>query len=149
MATSITPADLTVTITEAVQLNGSDKGSSNVLTITDVTEVDNRIVNVGTAETDIIGFGSANGQGSFVRTDVKYIRITNLDDTNYVTLGVSKDSDETFFVKLEAGKSFILGCDDIEANTNGAASTSFVEADAISAKANGAAVDLEYFVALT
>ena len=43
MATSITPADLTVTITEAVQLNGSDKGSSNVLTITDVAEVDNRI----------------------------------------------------------------------------------------------------------
>jgi len=149
MATSITAADLIVTITESVTLAGSDRGSSTQLTITDVTEVDSRIINVGTSETDIIGFGSANGQGSFIRTDVKYIRITNKDDTNYVTLGVSKDSDETFFVKLEAGKSFILGCDDIEANTNGAASTSFVEADAISAKANGAAVDLEYFVALT
>jgi hypothetical protein len=149
MATSITPADLTVTITEAVQLNGSDKGSSNVLTITDVAEVDNRIVNVGTAETDIIGFGSANGQGSFVRTDVKYIRITNLDDTNYVTLGMSKTGADTFYIKLEAKKSIMLGNDDLEVDASGGASSAFVEADNISAKANGAAVDLEYFVALT
>jgi hypothetical protein len=149
MATSITPATLTVTINESVILNGYERSGTNTLTIASVTEVDNRIVNVGTSEVHIIGFGSANGQGSFVRTDVKYIRITNKDDTNYVTLGVSKTGADTFFVKLEAGKSFMLGNDDLEVDASGGASSAFVEANNISAKANGAACDVEYFVALT
>jgi hypothetical protein len=50
MATSITPATLTVTITESVTLNGSDRGSTATLIIANVAETDNRIVNVGTAE---------------------------------------------------------------------------------------------------
>lgn len=149
MATTITAAPLTVTVTESVTLNGVDQGGTHTLTISDVTEVDRRIINVGTSEVDIIGFASANAQGAFVRTDVKYIRLTNLDDTNYITLGVSETGGDTFFVKLEPGKSFMLGNDDIEANTAGSASSAFVEADNISAKANGSACDLEYFVALT
>jgi hypothetical protein len=149
MATSITPATLTVTINESVILNGYERSGTNTLTIASVTEVDNRIVNVGTSEVDIIGFAAANAQGAFVRTDVKYIRITNKDDTNYVTLGFSKTGADTFFVKLEAGKSFMLGNDDLEVDASGGASSAFVEADNISAKANGAACDVEFFVALT
>ena len=149
MATSITPATLTVTITESVTLNGSDRGSTATLIIANVAETDNRIVNVGTAEVDVIGVAAANAQGAFVRTDVKYIRLTNLDDTNYVTLGVSKTGADTAFFKLEAGKSMIFGNDDIEVDASGGASSAFVEADNISAKANGAACDVEYFVALT
>lgn len=149
MATTITPATLTVAITETISLNGYDRSGTNTLTIANVAEVDNRIINVGTAEVDILGFGSANGQGSFIRTDVKYGRITNLDDTNYITLGVSKTGADTFFIKLEAGKSFMFGNDDLEVDASGGASSAFVEADNISAKANGAAVDVELFVALT
>jgi len=149
MATTITPADLTVTINESITLNGYTRSGTNTLTIANVAEVDNRIINVGTSEVDILGFGSANGQGSFVRTDVKYIRITNLDDTNYVTLGVSKTGADTAFFKLEAGKSMMFGNDDIEVDASGGASGTFVEADNISAKANGAACDVEMFVALT
>lgn len=149
MATTITPADLTITITESVTLGNSDRGSTHTQTISDVTEFTNRIVNVGTSETDILGFGTANGQGSYVRTDVKYIRISNLDDTNYATIGVSDTSGDTYFVKLEAGQSFIVNNDDLETNTDGSGSSSFSEADNISAKANGAAVDLEIAVALT
>jgi hypothetical protein len=149
MATTITPADLTVTINESITLNGYTRSGTNTLTIANVAEVDNRIINVGTAEVDILGFGSANGQGSFIRTDVKYIRITNLDDTNYVTLGVSKTGADTAFFKLESGKSMMFGTDDIEVDASGGASGTFVEADNISAKANGAACDVEMFVALT
>ena len=149
MATTITPADLTVTINESITLNGYTRSGTNTLTIANVAEVDNRIINVGTAEVDILGFGSANGQGSFIRTDVKYIRITNLDDTNYVTLGVSKTGADTAFFKLESGKSMMFGNDDIEVDASGGASGTFVEADNISAKANGAACDVEMFVALT
>lgn len=149
MATTITPADLTITISESWTAAGSDRGSTHTQTISNVTEFTNRIANVGTSEVDILGFDASNGQGSYIRTDVAYIRITNLDDTNYVTLGASDTGGDTFFVKLEAGQSFIINNDELEANTAGSASSAFSEADNISAKANGAAVDLEISVALT
>lgn len=149
MATTITPATLTVSISEDITLGGVARGATATLTISNVAEFTNRIVNVGTSEVDIIGFGSANGQGSYIRTDVKYIRLTNLDDTNYATIGVSKTGADTFFIKLEPGKSFIMGNDDLEVDASGGASSAFVEADNISAKANGAAVDIEISVALT
>lgn len=149
MATSITAADLTVTITESVTLANSDRGATHTLTIADVTEVDNRIVNVGTTAVDLIGFGASNSQGTFVRTDVKYIRITNKDDTNYIIVGMRDDSADTFYVKVEAGKSFMIGNDELEAFTNGSSFSAFSEADAITCQANGAACDVEYFVALT
>lgn len=149
MATSITPATLTISITESVTLGGSDRGSTHTQTIASVAEYTNRIVNVGTAETDIVGFAAANGQGSYVRTDVAYMRFSNLDDTNYVTLGISKTGADTAFFKLEAGQTIIVNNDDLEVDASGGASGTFVEADNISAKANGAAVDIEFSIALT
>ncbi len=149
MATTITAAPLTISITESITLGGSDRGSTHTQTIADVTEYTNRILDVGTAETDIVGFGSANGQGSYVRTDVKYMRFSNLDDTNYITFGISKTGADTVFFKLEAGQSIIVNNDDLEVDAAGGASGAFVEADNISAKANGAAVNMEFSIALT
>lgn len=149
MATTITAAPLTVSITESITLGGSDRGSTHTQTIADVTEYTNRILDIGTAETDIVGFAAANGQGSYVRTDVAYMRFTNLDDTNYITIGVSKTGADTAFFKLEAGQSFIVNNDDLEVDASGGASSAFVEADAISAKANGSAVNMEFSIALT
>ncbi len=149
MSTTITPATLTITHSESIILNGSERGSTHTQTVESVAEYTNRIVNIGTAETDIVGFGSANGQGSYVRTDVKYMRFSNLDDTNYITIGVSKTGKDTVYFKLEAGQTFIVNNDEIETNASGGASSAFVEADNISAKANGAAVDIEFAIALT
>jgi hypothetical protein len=51
--------------------------------------------------------------------NVKYIRITNLDDTNSVGLSLQLDSDEdntaaneSCTILLEAGRSFIMGTPD-------------------------------------
>lgn len=148
MATTITPATLTITINESVTLGSDQRGSTHTQTIASIAEYTNRIVNIGTAETDIVGFGSANGQGSYVRTDVKYMRFSNLDDTNYITLGISKTGADTAFFKLEAGQTIIVNNDDLEVDASGGASSAFVEADNISAKANGAAVDMEFSIAL-
>ena len=149
MATSLTPATLTITHTESITLNGSDRGSTHTQTVASVAEYTNRIVNIGTAETDIVGFSSANGQGKYVRTDVAYMRFSNLDDTNYITIGVSKSSADTVSFKLNAGQTFIVNNDELEVDASGGASSAFVEADNISAKANGAAVDIEFAIALT
>jgi hypothetical protein len=76
------------------------------------------------------------------------MRFSNLDDTNYITIGVSKTGADTAFFKLEAGQSFIVNNDDLEVDAAGGASSAFVEADNISAKANGAAVNMEFSIAL-
>jgi len=148
MATTITPADLTVSITESCTLNGADQGGTHTLTVSSVTQISKSIINVGTSVADILGFGSVNAQGQFVRTSVKYIRVTNLDDTNFIVLGLSKTGADTFFIKLEPSKTIMFGNDDLEIHATGGAFSAFVEADNISAQADTAACDLELFVAL-
>jgi hypothetical protein len=89
MASTISAATLTVTHTEALTLNGVDRGVANTLTIASVNEVDHRIVTVDTsADRTLVNLAATVGAGSFINSNVKYIRLTNKDDTNFVTLGL-------------------------------------------------------------
>ena len=104
MATIITPATLTVTLTEAVTLGGEAQGATNTLSVSSVTEVMKRIVNVPITEVEILAFAATNpAAGSFVEADVRYIRITNLDDTNHVTQTFKNEAADEFAVKLFDG----------------------------------------------
>ena len=82
-------ATLTVTVTEAVTLGdgSTDRGTTNTQTI-DVNEVDHRIMDVGAGYVDVLRFAAAASAGTFKDASVKYLRITNLDDTAFVTLRV-------------------------------------------------------------
>ena len=111
MATTITAATLTVTLTEAISLNGQDKGATNTLTVSSVTEVSQRIVNVPTSEVVVLAMGTAVAAGQFVEGDVRYIRITNKDDTNHVTLVFRSENSNECAHKLDAGHSFIYAGD--------------------------------------
>ena len=94
MASTISAADLKVKITEEVILNGKDQGGTTELTIGSITNVVKRIVNIGTDEIGLLGFGTAYNTelsktylaGQFDEDTVRYIRITNLDDTNHIAL---------------------------------------------------------------
>ena len=153
MATSITAATLTVTITEAITLNGQDKGATNTLTVASVTEVSQRIVNVPITEVILLAFGTAVAAGQFVEGDVRYIRITNKDATNFVTLVFRSENSNECAHKLDAGHSFIYAGD----NSGGVVDTHDASATAltvslddlvdITAQADTAAVDLELFIA--
>jgi hypothetical protein len=145
MATTITNATLTVTITEAVSLNNKSYGNSNTLTIPSINEVDQRILTIPTSEVTVVNYGTANAAGTFVRTAVKYLRITNKDDTNFISVKVSSATDYAW-VKLEAGKSFELHNGLIETASSFSA---WADITSISAIADTAAVDIEYFIALT
>jgi hypothetical protein len=147
MATTVTNANLTVTLTDNVTLNGQSYGNTNTLTIADIDEVYSRVVEVPiSAFTPIVELGST-GQGSLVAANVKYIRVTNLDDTNFVNLKVF--GTDAMVIKLEAGKSFIMGGASFDADNadiaQGAVShnSTFV----MSAEASVAACDVEVFVA--
>tara|TARA_R100001463_G_scaffold18403_1_gene46222 strand:- start:1547 stop:1987 length:441 start_codon:yes stop_codon:yes gene_type:complete len=142
-------ATLTITVTEAVTLGdgSTDRGTTNVQNVT-VDEVDHRIMDVGTSWVDIIKFASANSAGTFADGTVKYLRITNLDGSNFLNLRVRTNAIE-YFVKVEPEDHFILGNNvmDAESGSSYGTDVSFANIDAIAAKADTAAVQVEYFVA--
>tara|TARA_R110000824_G_scaffold16596_3_gene68686 strand:- start:16209 stop:16667 length:459 start_codon:yes stop_codon:yes gene_type:complete len=150
MASTVQSSTLKVTLTERIVLNGSDHGSSNELSISDINEASKRIVTTnGTSATTVVSFGPTPAGGTYVDSDVRYIRITNLDDTNYATLRITGDASTDFAVRLDPYSNYII----TSTSTTGVvdyADISGVTLDnlvAISATANTAAVDLEIFVA--
>jgi len=112
-------ANLTVTLTESVTLNGSVRGSTNQLTITGIEHVMERIVTIpANADTTVLLAKSTvnTSDGAIDIQDTKYIRITNLDSTNSVTLSLQIDvaendnaAAESASILLEAGKTFMMG----------------------------------------
>ena len=153
MATTITNATLTVTLTESISLNGSEQVASNTLTIADIDEISKRIVTIPTAEKTIIAMGTAISNGTFIESDVRYIRITNKDDANHVTLTFKDENNSEFALKLDKGQSFIYNgdlaggvVDTMDANGS-ALSLALGDLVDITAIADTAAVDLEIFVA--
>lgn len=144
-------ADLTLTITEAVTLNGTSHGATNTQTITGVSDVLHRIVDVPTSGyIDLVNFESAASGVAIADGSAKHIRITNLDATNYVTLRVREDSVQEYFVNIEAKDSFILGNSKIDANDSGAGAggqLSMTNIDQIEALANTASCEVEIFIA--
>ena len=148
MATTVTNANLTVTVTDSVTLNGQSYGNTNTLTVAAIDEVYSRVVEVPiSAFTNVLELGAASGQGILKAADVKYIRITNLDDTNYVNLKVF--GTDAMVIKLEAGKSFMLGGVSFDAASADIAQGAVAHNAAfiISAEASVAACDLEVFAA--
>ena len=87
-------ANLKVKIQEDIILENQDYGSKRVLEIGSIASIVKRIVNIGTDEIGLLGFGTAYNTelsktylaGQFDEDNVRYIRITNLDDTNHIAL---------------------------------------------------------------
>lgn len=140
-------ATLTVTITENISLNETERGSTNTVELTGIDYVNERLVKVGTSEQSLILFDTAEAAGQFADGSVDYIRITNLDSSNYITLRMTSGDDE-YFVKVSAGESHILFDPVMDADDDaGVATASLANIDSIKAQANTAAVDVEIFIA--
>ena len=156
MATTITAATLTVTLTEAISLNGQDKGSTNELTIASITEVLQRIIAVPVSEIEVLAFtdsipGSATAIG-LIKVDVRYIRLTNKDDTNFIQITILSENNNECAHKLEAGHSLMIpisaeGVVDVHDASASALTVSFDDITSVTALANTGECDLEIFVA--
>ena len=155
MTTTLTAATLTITLKESIELNGVEQGATNEKTIASVNEVSKRIVTVTTTEAEVIAFhASAISSGTFIEGDVRYMRFTNLDDTNHVTLTFKNENDDEFAVKVDAGHSFIYPGD----NSGGVVDTmdaidgtgltySLGDLVNVTADADTASCDMEIFIA--
>ena len=111
-------ATLTTTIKEELTLNGIERGSTNTLSINGVTEVMQRMVTCpANNDTTIASFKAAvnTSDGALELASAKYIRVTNLDSSNSITLSLQISSaengtaDASTSILLAAGRSFIMG----------------------------------------
>ena len=165
MASTISSATMKVTLAEQIILNGSDQGSKNTLSISGINEVSKRIVTASTTEAGLLGFLSALSNvgvtankvgylaGILDDGDVRYIRVTNLDNTNFITLTFRDENNTEFKIKVDAGHSFIYPGD----NSGGVVDTMKAAGSAlasglddlvdITVDADTASCDVEVFVA--
>tara|TARA_R100000808_G_scaffold24189_1_gene55076 strand:+ start:182 stop:634 length:453 start_codon:yes stop_codon:yes gene_type:complete len=103
-------ADLTVTISESVILNGATRGSSNSLTTANIVDVMERILTLAHSNTTTIAtFGSTphSSAGALDVENAKYIRVTNLSTTDDMILAFVT-SGTNYQVTVRAGGSHVL-----------------------------------------
>lgn len=158
MATTITPSDFSVSINDSIVLNSNSYGGTSSYVANDCDAADQRIVNVAlkAAEgaltwTNLFWYQTANQQGQGIASQFKYVRVTNLDNENYILLNIeSQTANNSITVKLEAGESFSLQNGKLLASTSAIAESYPVPVDVefIKAAADTAAVDVEILTVL-
>tara|TARA_R110000787_G_scaffold141030_1_gene254541 strand:+ start:6822 stop:7259 length:438 start_codon:yes stop_codon:yes gene_type:complete len=140
MATTVTTSDLTVSITESYTLNGVEYGGTTSKVFSNNGEVIKRVMRVGTASFDSVFDYETEG----LQADYKYMRITNMDDTNFISLQFFNTNLDAFWVKLKAGESFLLMDNEYEINEGAATFGAFYDLSRISAKSDTLGCDLEF-----
>ena len=137
-------ATLTTKVIEEITLNNNSYNSERSLDISSVNEIVKRIVTISTTECGLIGFISAISgvgvsankvgyvAGMFDDGDVRYIRITNLDSSNHITLTFRDEDSTEFCMKVDAGHSFIYPGD----NSGGVKDTMHAAGSAITVSLN-------------
>lgn len=142
MATTIASSTLTTQVSETITINGTNFNTTTEYTVEGITNYVNNIMNLDTGSQGFIIFsrtGVAPRNTEYNIDDCEYIRITNSDDTNNITITLDwQNSADSVFV-LAPGGSFIL--------------TEFTNANAADTLAtiifgSSAAVDVPYVIAL-
>tara|TARA_Y100000593_G_C4287574_1_gene326387 strand:- start:760 stop:1272 length:513 start_codon:yes stop_codon:yes gene_type:complete len=132
-----TGSNLTVNLSENIIIDGRDYGCKSAWTIPNITDVSRRIVTVagGVADQVLLSFGSAIAAGTFIAADVKYIRISNLDDTNECHIILKNAANDETAVVLDKGQSFIYN--GMLNQNEGVASTLEANAGAVTVSSGG------------
>ena len=125
MATTVTAATLTVNISESITLNGTTYDQTVTKAISSVGNVSKSIFNVIANGSSTVAEFAATPTGTvlFDSDDLKYIRVTNLDDTNPIIVNFASESNETAALELPAGASAVMFEDELAGNATGAAET--------------------------
>ena len=150
-------ATLKVKIQEDIILDNQDYGSKRVLEVSSINEISKRILTITTTESTIATFSSAAASAwHYVAADVRYIRFTNKDTSNFITLTFRNQDNDEVAIKLDAGQSFVLNGDNsggmvdifnATQDADAASDTALGDLTNIQADANGSSCDLEMFIA--
>ena len=157
MASTITAATLTVKVSESILLNGLQQGGTNTITFDSINEISKRIMTITTNEATIATFsGAVASAGHFNDSAVKYMRFTNYDDTNFITLTFRNQDNDEVAIKLDAGQSFIWNSDNdggavavfnATQDADAASDTALGSLTNVQADASSGTCDLEVFIA--
>lgn len=118
MASTVKAKTLRVTIQEDIVLNGTNYGSKTKVNFASINEIYKRIVTcVDDTDCTIATFKTATStsDGAIDLEDVRYIRVTNLDDANPMNLSLQVAGGEdgignmSTTILVSAGESFIMG----------------------------------------
>ena len=125
--TDLNAATLTVTITEALAV-GHDNGSTDSLdfaqtythTFGSIINTSKRIIKLANTNlTEVATFGSDTANGAFVRADVRYIRVTNLDGTDALQVGLDDEDSDAAYTELAANSSIMYTGTTVEGDNGG------------------------------
>ena len=103
-------ADLTTTITESLVLNGANRGTTNNIVTTGITDVFERILTCAHSNTTTVAtFGSTphSSAGALDVENCKYLRVTNLSADQDIKLAFIT-TNTNYQVTVRAGSSHIL-----------------------------------------
>ncbi len=150
MASTVDSATLKVQIQEDITLNGVKRGDKVVHTFSNITQVDERVLTVPTYEVDVLMLSGAAAAGTYETSTFKYARLTNLDDTNFLTVSVLSGSDGSKCVqKLSPKTSMVLTSPAMSGSSAGVTFGAFSNFTNVKATADTASVDMSLFVATT
>lgn len=161
-------ANLYVTITEEITLPNTTREKTNIFkTITGINQIVRRVDTIVTTFSgsgiEILRFCNSEEEqtgGAFVKSDVQYVRITNLSTTYNTSIYlIANDGTESALLDLDPGKTIMLGNADINTPSNSdyvvdgyvdqSYYSNFTYINSIKAKAISGSTQLEYFVAST
>tara|TARA_Y100001963_G_scaffold156018_1_gene248543 strand:+ start:51 stop:503 length:453 start_codon:yes stop_codon:yes gene_type:complete len=147
-------ADLVVTISESVTINGALRGSSNSLTVASITDTFERVVTCPHSNTTTIATFNSNVYGSAGALDLencKYIRVTNISTDGVVDLAIVTEN-TNYQVVMTGGSSHLLCQADTAAIGEEDATPDFPTLEDITSiqvrpRGSDSDVDVEIFVA--
>ena len=113
--TDLNAAALTVTITESLAI-GHDNGNTDNLdfsqtythSFSGILNTSKRVIKLANTNlTEVATFGSDTADGAFVRADVRYIRVTNLDGTDALQVGLDDEASDAAYTSVAANSSIM------------------------------------------
>lgn len=123
MATTITPAALTVKTTETITIGGIPYEITSSFIKSGITHVSQRQMSVGTLKfTELVNFSSSLAPGTYIAADTRYVRITNYDNQNQIVVKLNhKASGQTSYYSVGRDSTEIFYTLKMNVNTTNAA----------------------------
>ena len=114
MGTELTGGTLTVTITEALAVvhdtvaDNLDFAQTCTHTFASIANVDKRIFKLPNSNLNkLVSFGTTIADGVFVRADIRYIRVTNLDGSAALQVGLDDGASDAAYTSVAADSSIM------------------------------------------
>lgn len=142
-------ANLKITIEEKLTLEGVDRGATTTQTISNIVNVDNRVVTIPSgSQTQVFNFHPSNlNAGTFTTSSFAYGRVTNKSSVP-VKMFVSSSASSYATYELTSGSSFILSSTKFSGSLVGVGAFSYNDyISSIILEPSGSSAIVEYLIA--